>query len=87
MIYVFTDGACSNNGKINAKASIGIYFKDNDPRNISRRIKGKQTYNTAELSAVIEVFSILQNEISSNEDSIIYSDSEYTIRCSGDYGE
>ena len=87
MIYVFTDGACSNNGKINAKASIGIYFKDNDPRNISRRIKGKQTNNTAELSAVIEVFSILQNEIFSGEDIIIYSDSEYTIRCSGDYGE
>ena len=84
---VYTDGACIHNGQKNAKAGIGIYFKDNDPRNISRRIKGKQTNNTAELSAVIEVFSILQNEISSNEDILIYSDSEYTIRCSGDYGE
>lgn len=87
MIYVFTDGACSNNGKINAKAGIGIYFKDNDPRNVSRRIQGKQTNNTAELLAVIEVFSILKNEISSNEEIHIYSDSEYTIRCCGDYGE
>ena len=40
MIYVFTDGACSNNGKINAKASIGIYFKDNDPRNtLGKKLK------------------------------------------------
>ena len=87
MIQVFTDGGCSNNGKDNAKAGIGVYFGVNDPRNISRRIQGKQTNNTAELSAVIEVFSVLKKEILSGEDIIIYSDSEYTIRCCDDYGE
>ena len=62
MLRVFTDGACSNNGRKNAKAGIGVYFGENDERNISKRITGKQTNNTAELSAVIVVFNVLKEE-------------------------
>ena len=40
-----------------------------------KRINGKQSNNTAELSAVIEVFKILKKEIDSKEHIIIYSDS------------
>ena len=76
---IFTDGACSNNGKTNAKAGYGVYFGKNDPRNISKRVVGKQTNNVAELSAIIEVFSILQKEIKSGQTIIIYSDSEISI--------
>ena len=79
MIQVFTDGACSNNGKENAKAGLGVYFGENDPRNTSKRIIGKQTNNVAELSAIIEVFSILRGEIESGENVIIYSDSKIAI--------
>ena len=86
MIKVFTDGACSNNGKVTAKAGLGVYFSEDDPRNTSKRIIGKQSNNTAELSAVIEVFSILKDEIQSNQEIIIYSDSMYTIRWCGEYG-
>jgi len=86
MIKVFTDGACSNNGKAIAKAGLGVYFSENDSRNVSKRIVGKQSNNTAELSAVIEVFSILKDEIQSNQEIMIYSDSTYTIRWCGDYG-
>ena len=32
-IVVFTDGSCKNNGKKNARAGIGVYFSENDPRN------------------------------------------------------
>jgi len=85
-LKVFTDGACSNNGKVTAKAGLGVYFGENDPRNVSKRIVGKQSNNTAELSAVIEVFSILKDEIKSNQGIIIYSDSMYTIRWCNDYG-
>lgn len=28
-VVVYTDGACSNNGKPNAKAGIGVWFADN----------------------------------------------------------
>ena len=85
-LKVFTDGACSNNGKVTAKAGLGVYFGENDPRNVSKRIVGKQSNNTAELSAVIEAFSILKDEIQSNQEITIYSDSTYTIRWCGEYG-
>ena len=85
-IKVFTDGACNNNGKPNARAGIGIFFGHGDKRNVSRRIKGKQSNNTAELSAIIEVFNILKNEIESGYNITIYTDSEYCIKCCGSYG-
>jgi len=78
-IKVFTDGACSNNGKPNAKAGYGVYLGTNDPRNISKRVLGKQTNNVAELSAIIEVFEILKKEIESGQKIIIYSDSKISI--------
>ena len=62
-INVYTDGACSNNGRANAKAGLGIYFGENDPRNSSERIIGKQTNNTAELTAILRAAAILQREI------------------------
>ena len=86
-IIVFTDGACSNNGKINAKAGIGIYFSENNIRNVSRRVEGKQSNNTAELTAIIEVFNILANEILNNTPILIVTDSEYSIKCCTTYGK
>lgn len=85
-INVYTDGACSDNGKPNAKAGIGVYFNENDIRNISRRVKGKQSNNTAELSAIIEVYKILEKEINNNVHIAIYTDSQYSIRCATSYG-
>ena len=37
--YVYTDGACSNNGKENALSGIGIFFGIDDHRNISKKIE------------------------------------------------
>lgn len=86
-ILVFTDGACSNNGKINAKAGIGIYFSENDERNLSKRLDGKQSNNAAELTAIITVFEILTTEIYNNIPVRIATDSEYSIRCCTTYGK
>lgn len=85
--YVYTDGACSNNGKNNAIAGIGIFFGINDTRNISKKIKGKQTNNTAELSAFIETFHIIKNDIENGKRIVIVSDSIYSIRCVTSYGK
>lgn len=30
-VVVYTDGACENNGKANAKAGIGVWFSDGHP--------------------------------------------------------
>jgi len=85
--YVYTDGACSNNGKYNALSGIGIFFGINDNRNVSKKIEGKQTNNTAELSAIIETYYIIENDIISGKKIAIVSDSEYSIKCVSSYGE
>ena len=85
--YVYTDGACSNNGRDNALAGIGIFFGINDNRNISKQIEGKQTNNTAELSAIIETYYIIENDILNGKKIAIVSDSEYAIKCVSSYGE
>ena len=61
-MFVYTDGACSNNGKSNALAGIGIYFGPNDGRNVSRLVTGKQTNNVAELTAIIEAYNIVKEK-------------------------
>jgi ribonuclease HI len=85
--YVYTDGACSNNGGKNALAGIGIYFGIDDPRNVSKRIEGKQTNNTAELSAIIETYYLIENDIVHGKKVSIMTDSEYSIKCVSSYGE
>ena len=85
--YLYTDGACSNNGKANALAGIGIFFGIDDNRNVSKKIEGKQTNNTAELTAIIETYSIIENDIIDGKKIAIVTDSEYAIKCVSSYGE
>lgn len=85
--YVYTDGSCHNNGKANAIAGIGIYFGVKDKRNVSKRINGKQTNNTAELKAIIETYNIIKYDIESGKNITIVSDSKYAISCATTYGE
>ena len=75
-IYVYTDGACSNNGKPNAKAGLGVFFGEGDSRNLSKRVEGRQTNNVAELSAIIEVYRILEKDIEAGMNVLICSDSK-----------
>ena len=85
--YVYTDGACSNNGKSNACAGMGVFFGDNNPRNVSKKIEGKQTNNTAEISAFIEACNIIQEDIAKGKKVTIMTDSKYVMLCVTTYGE
>jgi ribonuclease HI len=84
---VYTDGACFNNGKKNAVAGIGIFFGINDVRNVSQKIEGKQSNNTAELGAIIQTYYIIEKDIMNGKKITIVSDSEYAIKCASTYGE
>ena len=77
-LNIFTDGACSNNGNTKAKAGIGVYFKDNDIRNVSKICPGNQTNNNAELTAILEA---IKQCIGINKNITIYTDSQYSIDC------
>jgi ribonuclease HI len=83
--FVYTDGACSNNNNpILAKAGYGIYFGENDDRNVSEKIIGKATNNIAELTAIIEAIKITKNI---PNPVIIATDSKYAILCGTSYGK
>jgi ribonuclease HI len=84
--FVYTDGACANNGAANAIAGIGIYFGENNPKNVSKKVIGKQTNNIAELQAIIDVFDIIKDDIDSKKICIV-SDSKYALSCVTGYGE
>ena len=86
-IIVYTDGGCSGNGRVDAKAGIGVYFSETDIRNCSERIDGKQTNNTAEIKAILKAADILKREILAGFNIHIYSDSQYAIRCCTTFGE
>ena len=80
MDRIFTDGACSNNGKSNAKAGFGVFFGEGDQRNVSEPVPSSypQTNNVAELLAIEMALNILGPE---QKSAIIYSDSDYSIKC------
>ncbi|KAL9559790.1 hypothetical protein MBANPS3_000265 [Mucor bainieri] len=74
---VYTDGASSNNGKHHARAGYGVYWGDNDPRNVSARLKGeRQTNQRAEAMAVLHV---LRDTKQSDKPLEIRTDSQYVI--------
>jgi len=52
-LIIYTDGACSRNGYPDAVAGYGVHFVGKEEWNISRRLKGKQTNNRAEMQAVV----------------------------------
>ena len=85
--YVYTDGACSNNGKKTAIAGIGIFLGQDDDRNVSELVEGKQSNNTAELIAIIKTWPIIKQDILNSKKVTIVSDSIYALRCVSSYGE
>ncbi|KAI0317521.1 ribonuclease H-like domain-containing protein, partial [Amylostereum chailletii] len=74
--FLYTDGACRNNGKPNAIAGIGVWWGRGDRRNISERCPGTQTNNRAELLAIIRALEVIPH---STRPLTIHTDSEYCV--------
>ena len=75
-IKIYTDGACDNNGKVDAKCGSGIWIAENDPRNQAIKVPGSvQSNQIGELVAVIKaaqdfpIFAPME----------IHTDSKYVI--------
>lgn len=84
--FVYTDGACSNNGKVSSRSGYGVFFGDNDERNVSEAVPSnmKQTNNVGELLGILKAFDIM---VSLNDfDFTIVTDSNYCILCATSYG-
>jgi ribonuclease HI len=93
VIKVFTDGSCTKNGKKTAIGGIGVFFADNDPRNVSKSLNSfysnqfpdenatKSTNNKAELSAILSALLVIKPCLEKNEKVMLYTDSMYSINC------
>ena len=89
-LYVYTDGACTNNGSNKAKAGIGIFFNKESDFNQSIELKDeKVTNNIAELKAIIGAIKIIEanKDFKKFKNKIIVTDSEYGIKCATFYGK
>ena len=76
LVTAYTDGACVNNGKLNARCGSGVYFGPDDPRNISFRPSGNLQSNQAgEIIAILKAATAIPKFFPIK----IISDSQYTI--------
>ncbi|KAG0648058.1 Ribonuclease H [Hyphodiscus hymeniophilus] len=77
-VVVHTDGSSRGNGRQGAFAGVGVYFGEDDPRNVSERLEGDlQTNQRAELTAVQRALEIVPK----GKNIQIVTDSNYTINC------
>jgi len=78
-LYVYIDGSCINNqSKKHRYGGYGVFFGDNDERNISAHlICDKVTNNTAELTACLEALKVLENSTIKYSKIYIVTDSKY----------
>ncbi|CAG8844620.1 33852_t:CDS:1, partial [Racocetra persica] len=84
-IQIWTDGCCLRNGTKEARAGIGVFYGDKDPRNQSERLSGKQqTNNHAKIYAVIRAIESYENKTKSLE---IFTDSLHVVNIIGEWIE
>ena len=77
IIYIYTDGSTKNNGKKNSIGGIGVYFGEDDSRNVSEIFVNNPTNQRTELYAVIKALEIVKNN---SKPIMIISDSKYVIK-------
>jgi ribonuclease HI len=80
---VFTDGACSSNGRPGAKAGYAVWFPEHKSISTSHRVPADQpqTNQRAEMSAIHRATLVLEENGFHDEDVVIYTDSDYSINC------
>ncbi|KAJ1774543.1 hypothetical protein LPJ62_007075, partial [Coemansia sp. RSA 2167] len=80
---VYTDGACSRNGRQGSQAGIGVWYGNGDSRNVSRPLDGwHHTNQRAELAAMNEAI----RGSNPNQPLTIHSDSSYGIQAMTNWG-
>lgn len=76
-VVVYTDGCCSANGKVGARAGIGVYWGPNHPLNVAERLEGRQTNQRAEIQAACKALE--QAKEKNIKKLVLYTDSKFTI--------
>jgi len=82
-VVVFTDGACTNNGKSKARAAWAVWFPDHQSISAAEfvPVDENQTNQRAELSAICNAVKIVEKNFSNDTDLQIFTDSQYSKDC------
>jgi ribonuclease HI len=82
-VVVFTDGACTNNGKSKARAAWAVWFPDHESISAADFVPAdeNQTNQRAELTAIRNAVKIVEKNFSNDTDLHIYTDSQYSQDC------
>ena len=84
MNVVYVDGACLRNGKPEASAGIGVYWRPGHHLNLSKVVHGgRHTNQIAEIQAATEAIMIANDE--GFRDLEIYTDSKFVINGATDW--
>jgi ribonuclease HI len=95
IMHIFTDGACTNNGKRNANAAWGCLLVSDNGYIVLDRLSGAiplsepQTNQRAELTALLRGIELAEKQLDKFNDVKkvqIWSDSEYSINCASVWG-
>lgn len=80
-IVVYTDGACSGNGRRRANGGIGIHFPNHELPDVSQKYTHENCTNQrTELYAILTALRLIRKHLGlRNRKVIIYSDSQYSI--------
>ena len=89
VFHIFTDGACTDNGKKSARGGYGVHFYSSPDRSLditeALMASEPQTNNRGELRAIqaaLEFVDTNREELYSKFNTItVWSDSEYSINC------
>jgi ribonuclease HI len=82
-VVIFTDGACTSNGKKGAKASWAVWFPDFKDHSAAEVVPEdqQQTNQRAELMAISKAVEIVEKNFPYDTDIHIFTDSEYSKNC------
>jgi ribonuclease HI len=84
-IVIFTDGAVPNNqSKMKNKGGVGVFFGDNDPRNISLTLEATATIKVTNqvcetLACIKAIETLVSTQRIKNRNIIIKTDSMYLV--------
>jgi len=97
MLHIFTDGACSSNGKVKAKAGFSVVFwnlpgsgsseESDQPFGLAERVPDSepQTNQRAELRGMVKAFEEIQRRQLKGTITI-WTDSDYVKKCVTEWG-
>ncbi|XP_076364806.1 ribonuclease H1-like [Tachypleus tridentatus] len=78
LVHIYTDGACSSNGRHGARAGIGVFWGADHPLNVSEKLLGRQTNNRAEIHAAVRALD--QARSLGLKNIVLYTDSAFLIK-------